>query len=70
MHGMLRSLFFSGLAAVVISIAAGCGGSTAPNPNLQVPEMPPSTRGQSGGALKSDLSDPNKDAAAKNPEKK
>jgi len=44
------------LAVLLLSVIAGCGGSTAPNPTLTPPEIPPSTRGQGGGALKSDLS--------------
>jgi hypothetical protein len=44
------------LAVLLLSVIAGCGGSTEPNPNLTPPEIPPSTRGQKGGVLKSDLS--------------
>ena len=57
------------LAVLLLSVIAGCGGSTEPNPTLTPPEIPPSTRGQGkGGALKSDLT--KKEAEKTDTEKK
>ncbi|GEM_PF-6522703 len=71
MQGVLRGLLVVLLAAVTVGGPVGCSNKEgSPNPELKIPDVPPSPRGGGKGVLKSDLKAPNKDANEKaSPEK-